>query len=550
MLVALLLVSKLYQLQIVQGEVFEQKADRQYVRPQSNMIDRGSIFFTTKDGSKVAAATIKTGYTLSVNGRVIENPDKYFGKLKEIVPELDYNDYIAKSTKDDPYEELAKKLTEDQKDAIEELDITGISLYKDRWRYYPADTLAAHVLGFMSYAGDEKIGQYGLEKQYEDLLSRNTKDVYVNFFVEMFSNVKDFVDGDELEGSVVTTIEPAVELMLEETLAETQNKWGSRITAGIIMNPKTGEIYAMAANPTFNSNEFAQAGSLEIFQNPLVERVYEMGSVVKPITMAIGLDTGSVRPETTYIDTGSRTLNNRTFYNYDHRARGEIDMQGVLNNSLNTGVAFVVDQVGISKFKKYMLDIFGTDTGIDLPREQAPLVSNLENGKEIEYATASFGQGIALSPISLIRGLAALGNGGELVQPHVVKEIEYSVGTSKKIKPKPPVKIFNEKTSEDISRMLVKVVDDALRGGTVALPHHTIAAKTGTAQIVGESGGYSEDKFLHSFFGYFPAFDPEFIVLLYTVEPQGAPYASETLTDPFMEVAEFLISYYEVPPDR
>lgn len=551
MCVTLLLVVKLYQVQIVQGEIFKQRADRQYVRPQSAMLDRGSIFFTTKDGNKVAAATIKSGYTLSVNGRIIQTPEKYFDSIVAIVPTLTRDEYIRKATKDDPYEELAKRLTEEQKDAIEALDIEGISVYKDRWRYYPGDNLAAHVLGFLSYAGDERIGQYGLEKTYEEVLARNTKDVYVNFFVEMFSNVKEvLVDRKSLEGSIVTTIEPSVELMLEEVLAKAQKEWNAKLTGGIIMNPKTGEIYAMAATPSFNSNEFEKAGDLEVFQNPLVERVYEMGSVVKPLTMAIGLDTGAVRPSTTYVDTGSRTLNNRTFYNYDRKARGTVDMQVVLNNSLNTGVAFVVEEVGLSKFKKYMLQMFDGETGIDLPREQAPLIHNLENGKEIEYATASFGQGIALSPISLIRALSALGNGGYLVTPHVVKEIEYTIGTSKKVDIPEPVQIFSEKTSEDISRMLVHVVDDALRGGTVSLPRHSIAAKTGTAQIVGENGGYAEDKYLHSFFGYFPAYDPQFIVLLYTVEPQGVQYASETLTDPFMDIAEFLIAYYEITPDR
>jgi len=549
--IALILIAKLYQVQIVQHEEFAERADRQYVRPINSSIDRGSIFFSTKDGDKLAAATIKSGYTLAVNSTIFKKADERYESFAEIIPDFDREEYLRKTAKDDIYEELAKRLTVEQKDAVLALDYDGIALYKDRWRYYPGDELASQVLGFISYLDGEVKGHYGLEMAYQDVLVRNTTDVYVNFFVEMFSGAKKVLtDGNKKAGSIVTTIEPSVELMLEDVIARTNDKWNSKITGGIIMNPKNGEIYAMAATPGFNANDFGSAESLDVLQNPHVERVYEMGSVVKPITMAIGLDTGAVRPETTYLDTGSRTINNRTFFNYDKKARGRVDMQTVLSSSLNTGVSFVVDEVGIPTFKKYMLEFFGDKTGIDLPREQAPLVNNLEGGKDIEYATASFGQGIALSPISLIRGLAALGNGGYLVTPHVVKEIEYTIGTSKVIEVDNSKRVFSEKTSEDISRMLVNVVDDALLGGTVALPNHTVAAKTGTAQIVGDDGKYSEDLFLHSFFGYFPAFDPEFIVLLYTTEPKDVLYASETLTAPFFELTDFLIAYYEIEPDR
>jgi cell division protein FtsI/penicillin-binding protein 2 len=147
--------------------------------------------------------------------------------------------------------------------------------------------------------------------------------------------------------------------------------------------------------------------------------------------------------------------------------------------------------------------------------------------------------------------LATLGNGGKLVTPHLVKRIEYDDGTVKDIVYPNNQQVLKPETSEEISRMLTAVVDDALRGGGVALPNHSIGAKTGTAQIADPvNGGYYEDKFLHSFFGYFPAYEPRFIVFMYTVEPQGVRYASETLTDPFMDIARFLINYYSIPPDR
>jgi cell division protein FtsI/penicillin-binding protein 2 len=193
----------------------------------------------------------------------------------------------------------------------------------------------------------------------------------------------------------------------------------------------------------------------------------------------------------------------------------------------------------------------GEKTGVDLPNETRGLIGNLESPRKVEYATASFGQGMALTPIATARALSVLGNGGTLVTPHVVKKVEYEMGSVKESELASEKRVISQESSEEITRMLVKVVDDALLGGTVALDNHSIAAKTGTAQIADPStGGYFEDKFLHSFFGYFPAYDPEFLILLMNIEPKEARYASETLTRPFMDLAQFLIQYYEIPPDR
>ncbi|MDC1205666.1 penicillin-binding transpeptidase domain-containing protein, partial [Candidatus Pacebacteria bacterium] len=331
----------------------------------------------------------------------------------------------------------------------------------------------------------------------------------------------------------------------------TNEKWESTLTGGIIINPKTGEIYALDAVPTFNSND-RRGDEISYFRNPLVEDVYEFGSIIKALTMASGLDSGAVSAGTTYYDSGKLELDTFTISNYDGKGRGTVNMQEVLNQSLNTGVAFVVDTMGKKRFRDYFLGLkLGSEAGIDLPNEAYGLVENLNSPRDIEYATASYGQGIALTPIAATRALSALGNGGTLITPHIATAIEYQDGTVKEITFPQGTQIFKEETSEEISRMLTVVVDEALRGGTVALPNYSVAAKTGTAQIPdSENGGYYKDRFLHSFFGYFPSYDPDFLIFLYTVEPKNIRYASETLTEPFMELTKFLINYYNIPPDR
>ena len=205
------------------------------------------------------------------------------------------------------------------------------------------------------------------------------------------------------------------------------------------------------------------------------------------------------------------------------------------------------------KLRDYLLSYgIKNKTGIDLPNETSGLVSGIMTSpRDIEYANAAFGQGIAMTPMEITRALASLGNGGNLVIPHVVKYIKYDDGTKKEmIYPTVPTKISKE-TAEEITRMLVTVMDKSLKGGLAKFDHYNVAVKTGTAQVANlVDGGYYEDRHTHSFFGYFPAYDPKFIVFLYAVNPKGVPYASQTWADPFLDITKFLLNYYEVPPDR
>ena len=289
-----------------------------------------------------------------------------------------------------------------------------------------------------------------------------------------------------------------------------------------------------------------------MFSNPLVENVYEMGSIIKPLTISAGIDTGVITAKSTYYDKGFVIINNKKVSNFDGKERGVVNIQDVLSQSLNVGAAHVESLVGNARFTDYMYG-FGLNqkTGIDLPNEGKSLVDNLKSPRDIEYATAAFGQGIALTPVATIRALSAVANGGTLVTPHVVKSLEYKIGISKVTSVAVSPGVIKKETSDEVSRMLTYSVDKVLMGGTLSIKNYSVAAKTGTAQIANPNGGgYYDNQFLHSFVGYFPSYNPKFIVLLYMVNPKGAQFGSETLTVPFMNMINFLINYYEVAPER
>ncbi len=574
-LVAMVLIFKLYIVQVVRHDNYVALGDRQYIKKNSNIVDRGSIFFTKKDGSHVAAATMKDDYTLYINPKsfyTFVKSDKNINKQSEEQLILDTKSKILntlklnedkkrileekfikiQAKKNDVYLELVKGLSEDEQKQIRDLKLDFLGLGKEKKRYYPGNELASNVIGTIGFKGDELAGRYGLEKYYENILNRADK-AYSNFFVDLFAGAKKVItDKSQMEGDIYTTIEPVVQKELENKIREIHNKQNSDLTGAIVMNPYTGEIIAMAKVPTFSHNDDS-AFPIEYYKNDIVESSYEMGSIIKSLTMAMGIDTDKVHANSKYNDEGFIKVKDRTIYNFDKKGRGYIPMQEALSQSLNTGFVYISRLVGNDVMTKYFYS-FGMNkkTNIDLPNESAPLTSNLEKG-DVEHATASFGQGIAMSPIGTIRALSVVANGGYVISPHIVNKIKYEIGGFKEIKPEDLTKqtpVLKPATIDEIRSMLVYNVDHSLLNGKRKNPRYTIAAKTGTAQVASETGGYIDGKNIHTFIGFFPAYKPQFIVFIYTVDPKNSRYASESLANPFLDLSDFLISYYEIPADR
>lgn len=553
-LVALCILVRLYFIQIVHGEEYSQKADRQFASGGSGLFDRGAIYFTRKDGTFISAATLATGFLVAINPQMLSNPEAAYQAIQTVVPDaISHDAFLAVAAKKTQvYIEVAHHLSEVDGQTFAGKNIPGVQVLRERWRYYPGDTLAVQSIGIVSYgSGDTLGGRTGLEANYEGTLARSGDSLYRNFFAELFSNVGNLLVAakDAREGDIVTTIEPEVQTHLEDAIAHVNQKYASKESGGIIMDPATGAILAISSYPSYDANDLQKVDPA-VLGNPLVERVHEFGSIMKPLTMTSALDAGVITPATTYNDTGCITVSKASICNWDRKARGVIPMQQIIEQSLNVGASWVATELGQDKFREYFTKLFGSKTNIDLPNEGRALISNLSTTQQVNFDNMSFGQGIAETPVQMIRALGAIANGGVMVTPHLASAVRLNSGILRTLDWGQTTPVFSATSARETTVMMTAVVDEKLQSGKAMIPTMSVAAKTGTAQLTDGHGGYYTDRYFHSFVGFFPSYNPRFIILLYTNDPQQVTYAADTLSPSFLDLVHFLIDYYAVPPDR
>lgn len=452
--------------------------------------------------------------------------------------------------KDDPYEPLKHKVSHEIAQQIENLGIKGIEVAPESWRYYPNGSLAAHVVGFVGINEGKKIGQYGLEGYYEDELKGRVgsligeKDTSGYWIPSLNQKLEPAQDGSTL----ILTIDQNIQFKVEKELAQAVERWQADGGTIIVMEPKTGAIRAMASLPSFNPNKYSKVEDIDIFLNPAIQKVYEPGSVFKPITMAAGLDSRLISLETTYQDKGRIRIKGSVITNVDGKAYGIQTMTQVLEKSLNTGAVFVQQKIGQNIFSEYVQKFnFGQLTGVDLAGEVKGDIFNLFSGREINLATISFGQGITVTPLELIAAVGAIANGGKLMRPFLVEKVIKPNGEEVISQPKVIRDVISSETSKDLTRMMVSVVENGF-GKPAKVPGYDIAGKTGTAQVPDfEKGGYSEE-IIHTFVGFAPAFNPEFVILIKLDKPKGIRFAADSVSPVFRRLAEYLFNYLEIPP--
>lgn len=542
---------RLFFLQVSRADEYGETASRQHADAQSLLPGRGNIFFQDTGGSLVPAAITQRLYVLAGNPQKIINPGAVYEALSPMI-KLDREEFLGRAAATSTYVVFRKNIPKEKAAELMRLQISGLWLAEEENRMYPEGATASHALGFVGYEDNARIGRYGIEQQYEGKLAglegskaeKKQEGLFLSFANKFLAEKKDGYD-------VVLTLDPHIQSVSHRIVADLIEQWHAASAGVLVIQPKTGAVLAMESLPSFDPNNYNMVQNYDLFLNPFTQKVFEMGSIVKPLTMAAGLDAHAISEDTTYYDAGFVRIRDAEIKNYDGKGRGRQSMYDILDQSLNTGAVFIMQQLGMRQFRDYMERFgLGSVTGIDLPQEVPGNVRNLEVGREVEYATASFGQGIATTPIELITALSAVANGGELMRPYMVDRIMEGNTVISKTEPFVRRRVVRKETSETVSRMLSKVVDKTLAGGMVAMPGYHIAAKTGTAQISNKDGSGYSDYYLHTFFGYAPAFDPQFLILLFLEKPVGVRYASQTLAEPFHDLTKFLIHYYEIPPDR
>ncbi len=552
---ALLIVSRLFFLQVVQGEFYAALASDQHEIFRTLFPERGTIYL--KDVSSLSheeqlypIALNKEFHTVYAQPRYMTNVQDTAQKLSPIL-QITEEDLLKRLDKpDDPYEVLKRKISQVEYDQVKALGIEGVKFQSETHRYYPEGRAAAHITGFVS-AADQRVGQYGVEGYFESILRgepgqlRSEKDLSGQWIASTSKSYQPAVDGAD----VVLTLDKNLQYQVCRIFVEEAEKYEAESGAVIVMDPFTGEIMAMCSYPTFDPNEYNMVESVRVYNNTAVFEAYEPGSIFKPVTMAAALDMGVISPDSTYVDTGEVKVDRFTIRNSDKEAHGLVDMVEVLNSSLNLGMIYVVDKLGAHNFKRYVENFgFGKKTGIQLNSEGAGNVDSLSKKGDIYSFTASFGQGITATPLQMVQAFAAIANGGFLVKPYIVDEVRYADGTIEKNETRVIHRVIDSRTSTLLGGMLVSVVRNG-QANRASVPGYSIAGKTGTAQIPDfERGGYS-NRTNHSFVGYGPIDNPAFVMIVKLENPKRGNFSSSTAAPTFSRIASFILKYLQVPPD-
>ena len=353
-------------------------------------------------------------------------------------------------------------------------------------------------------------------------------------------------DGDTL----VLTIDKTIQFNVEQVLKDAVTKHGADSGSVIVVNPKTGAIMAMATYPDFNPNAFNKVTDPKVFNNQTTTGNYEPGSTFKAITMAAALDEGKINPTTTYTDTGSVKVDNYIIKNAEGGARGVQTMTQALSLSLNTGAIFAENQIGNQDFLSYIQKFgFGKKTGIELPETGGNLANLIKGNIEVNFDTASFGQGITVTPLQMIQAYTAFANGGKMMKPYIVQSKIDPNGKVTQTQPEVVGQPISAQTASTLSAMLVDVVENGF-GKRAAVPGYYIAGKTGTAQVVGKDGKYDATNNIGSFIGYGPVQDPQFLMIVRIDHPRDVQFAESTAGPAFGQLAQFILNYLHVAPTR
>lgn len=552
-LIGVVAIARLAVVQIFGYERWAALAENQQSVSAEILPDRGEIFF--REGNTTYPAAVNREYPLLyVVPRDVDDVPGTAAALSGITGIAIEEILLKFVDTNDPFEVVKKKISEEEANRIRELKRKGVHLLTEKYRYYPAGMLAAQTVGFVSAkdGGNGQVGKYGLEASLDpQLRGKPGKVTQARDAAGRWISTSDReFDPSEKGPNVILTIDRVIQHEVERILREAVEKHRADSGSIVVMEAKTGKILALASEPTFDPNEYSKIEDFGRFLNPVVSQAYEPGSIMKPLTMAIGIEEGKVSADTEFTDPCAVAEAGYTIRNAEGKCYGRSSMRKVLEESINTGMIFVEKLIGNQRFGEYLNRFgFGQKTDIELPAEVAGNLKNLsDTRRDIQFFTASFGQGVTATPIQLIAAYGALANNGILLKPRIVDRYVYEDGREEMVSGGEERRIVSEDTARVMGEMLEGVV---LRGHgkRAAVPGYRVGGKTGTAQVAKqEERGYEDGLTIGSFVGYAPVGDPRFVVLSKIDNPKDVIWAESSAAPVFGEVMKFLLAYGKVEP--
>ena len=547
--IAVVLVGRLFFLQIIDKSDLQAKNLSQVQVDRKLQSPRGTIY--DRNGRPLAMSVVTK--SLYADPKMIKQSPSEVAELIAPYVTMSKED-IVKSLQEDTAFVWIDRMMEPEKSKavaqlIEDKNLEGLNFVEESKRYYPNGNLAAQVLGFV---GTDDKGLEGLEMVLDDELKGGIQKELVATDRKgnaIFGSVLSKYLPDKGK-SVTLTIDASIQFIAERALDKAMEDTGAKHASVIVMDPKTGEILAMANRPTYDPNHYSQ-GSEEDFKNIAVTNLYEPGSTFKPIIASAALASGKWKLDQVYNDKGSFAANGHVMQNWNGEGYGPVRLIDILKFSINTGMAEIGTTTGADILSKYVRNYgFGSKTGIELPGEGDGILYNPDDMSKLDVATMSIGQGIAVTPLQMVRAFGALSNGGAMMKPHIIKSYSNSQGdvtsTTETSVVGQPVPAETAKTIVDI---LEKEVSEG--GGTKAMVEgYHFGGKTGTAQKLDtKHGGYLDGQYIASFIGFGPVEDPKFVVLVVIDDPQkGSYYGSQIVAPVFKDIVSQLVRYYQMSP--
>ena len=542
-------------LQLVDGDELAERAITIAEENRARQSPRGKIL--DRNGRELAISRMAKSLVINPSKVKPEDRENLVAQLSEILklkPEEIREDIDTGGV----FVSVKRRLEVDEENAIKELkeanEYECLELHDEVKRYYPNDMLAANVLGFI---GTDDKGLAGMEQYADELLKGEAQeaDLIIDMrgrpiFDSIFSAAQQRYKGDNSK-NITLTIDSTMQFIVEQSLDKAMADNNPKAVTAVVMDPRTGDVLAMASRPSYNPNKFWQAND-EAWRNRAISSVYEPGSTFKAMVAGTALQEGVVAPNMTFYDPGHIDVSEKRIQNWNGESFGNVTFTDIVKNSINTCFAQIGLWLGGEKLNEYAEKFgFGQATGIELPGEESGIL--FANPKEMvssDVATMAIGHSIAVTPLQLVTAMSAVANDGVLLKPHIIKQITNADGSVYKEYGREEVhRVIDSATDKTLVGLLEQVV--ATGGGSkAAVKGYRIAGKTGTAQKINEhTSGYMEGRYIASFCGFAPVENPELVVLVVIDDPSaGSFYGGQIAAPVARDIFSQLFRYMHISP--